>query len=183
MLRTVNVFKIPIMIVFVCIIPLWRKVSEDWAWEQIYYNGGSTRKAVELLTEGCWEKKEWNWMPDYLATLLFGSCNLSGTSLIDDADLRGANLSGANLSGTYLETANLRGANLSGANLSAANFMCLDYGVGNLRCTDFRGAKNLTPEQVKSAKNWQQATYDEDFRKKLGLEVKSQNSKVKSMEK
>ena len=162
MLRTVNVFKIPIMIVFVCIIPLWRKVSEDWAWEQIYYNGGSTRKAVELLTEGCWEKKEWNWMPDYLATLLFGSCNLSGT---------------------YLETANLRGANLSGANLSAANFMCLDYGVGNLRCTDFRGAKNLTPEQVKSAKNWQQATYDEDFRKKLGLEVKSQNSKVKSMEK
>lgn len=36
-------------------------------------------------------------------------------------------------------------------------------------CTDFRNIKNLTPEQVKSARAWQYAMYDKDFRKKLGL--------------
>ncbi|MEG4506812.1 pentapeptide repeat-containing protein [Microcoleus sp. F6_B4] len=51
-------------------------------------------------------------------------------------------------------SANLSGANLSDADLSLANLS---------------GAKNLTPEQVKSAKNWQKARYDEDFHKKLGL--------------
>ncbi|WP_292732583.1 pentapeptide repeat-containing protein [Nostoc sp. JL31] len=50
--------------------------------------------------------------------------------------------------------ANLRYANLSSADLSGAN---LSY------------AKNLTPEQVKSAENWDKAKYDKDFRAKLGL--------------
>ncbi|WP_244945036.1 pentapeptide repeat-containing protein [Nostoc sphaeroides] len=47
------------------------------------------------------------------------------------------------------KSANLLGANPSGANLS--------------------GAKNLTPDQVKKAKNWELAKYDEKFRVKLGL--------------
>ncbi|CDN14474.1 MAG: pentapeptide repeat-containing protein [Richelia sp.] len=47
-----------------------------------------------------------------------------------------------NLSNKELLYVNLRGANLRGANL-----------------TD---VKNLTPEQVKQAKNWKTATYDEN---------------------
>nr|WP_268896851.1 hypothetical protein [Hassalia byssoidea] len=34
---------------------------------------------------------------------------------------------------------------------------------------DLSYAKNLTFEQVKSAKNWQYAKYDDEFRKQLGL--------------
>ncbi|MEB3182155.1 MAG: caspase family protein [Nostocaceae cyanobacterium] len=50
------------------------------------------------------------------------------------------------------------------ARLSSAKFIGAD-----LSGTDFSYAKDLTPEQVKSAKNWEKAIYDEDFRKKLGL--------------
>ncbi|WP_442941780.1 pentapeptide repeat-containing protein [Nostoc sp.] len=49
---------------------------------------------------------------------------------------------------------NFKGANLSDADLSDTYFI---------------GVKNLTPEQVKSAKNWDKAIYTEDFRAKLGL--------------
>jgi uncharacterized protein YjbI with pentapeptide repeats len=93
--------------------------------------------------------------------------------------LRGANLGGAILHDTSLSEANLRGADLSGANfrgadlsyadLGGVNLYGADLGGADLGGADFRGAKNLTPEQVKSAKNWQQATYDDNFRKKLGL--------------
>ncbi|MFM6219918.1 MAG: hypothetical protein ACKPDM_06040 [Dolichospermum sp.] len=38
-----------------------------------------------------------------------------------------------------------------------------------MKCADFMGAKNLTPEQVKSAKNWEKACYDPELRIKLGL--------------
>ncbi|MBN4001434.1 pentapeptide repeat-containing protein [Nostoc sp. LPT] len=65
-----------------------------------------------------------------------------------------ADLSGADLSGADLRGADLRGANLNGADLNGA---------------DLREAKNLTPKQVYAAKNWQQAKYDPDFYKQLGL--------------
>ena len=39
----------------------------------------------------------------------------------------------------------------------------------NLSGASLRGTKDLTVEQVKSAYNWQEAFYDDDFRKKLGL--------------
>ncbi|MFM5999270.1 MAG: hypothetical protein ACKPE1_18835 [Dolichospermum sp.] len=38
-----------------------------------------------------------------------------------------------------------------------------------MKCADFMGAKNLTPEQVKSAKNWEKACYDPELRRKLNL--------------
>ncbi len=41
--------------------------------------------------------------------------------------------------------------------------------VKEIKCTDLRNTKKLTPQQVKSAKNWKKAKYDKDFRAKLGL--------------
>jgi hypothetical protein len=60
-------------------------------------------------------------------------------------------------------------ADLKDANLKKAEFGCSKNPWGEFKCTDLSGAKNLTPEQVKYAKNWEKAEYDEEFRKKLGL--------------
>ncbi|MEH1888180.1 MAG: pentapeptide repeat-containing protein [Nostoc sp.] len=101
--------------------------------------------------------------------------NLSSASLFNadlrSADLRSADLSDAdfvsisgNLSSANLSHADLRGANLSYANLSGVNLFSANLSGANLSY-----AKNLTPEQVKSAKNWDKARYDEVFRAKLNL--------------
>jgi uncharacterized protein YjbI with pentapeptide repeats len=104
--------------------------------------------------------------------------NLSSANLID-ADLRGADLSRANLRSADLSRANLRSADLSRANLRSANLSSANLSGAYLfranlrdadfRDADFRDAKNLIPEQVKSAINWHKAIYDKDFRAKLGL--------------
>ena len=98
----------------------------------------------------------------------FRGGNLIGSYLIDanlssadfrDANLSGADLSRANLSNAYLSSANLNGANLNGANLNGAKFEHHIYGT----------AKNITPEQIKQADNWEKAVYNPEFRKRLGL--------------
>ncbi|MEW6496342.1 MAG: pentapeptide repeat-containing protein [Cyanobacteriota bacterium] len=95
------------------------------------------------------------------ATLL--GANLTKAILLEanltDAILVNANLTGANLKGANLTEAFFRGANLKGATLLGAN----------LKGAYLRTAKNLTPEEVKRAKNWEQAIYSPDFRKRLGL--------------
>lgn len=72
--------------------------------------------------------------------------NLTGADLRKarpyEADLRDADLSNADLRGTQLDDADLRGANLSGADLREAD----------LSGVDLRGVKNLTREQVDSAR-------------------------------
>ncbi len=65
----------------------------------------------------------------------------------------------ANLSRADLKDANLSRADLSSANLSRAEFWG-KYGVE---------AQNITPSQIKKAKNWEKAKYSPEFRKKLGL--------------
>ena len=109
--------------------------------------------------------------------------DLSGAN-IKSANLSGANLSGANLSGAKLWNANLSlaylgGANLSDAKLSGANLRSASLSGANLSGAYFTDAKlfyenfgkskNITPEQIKQAKNWDKATYSPEFRKKLGL--------------
>jgi hypothetical protein len=101
-----------------------------------------------------------------LANLL--AANLRGADLLA-ANLWGANLRGANLWGANLWGANLWGANLWGANLWGADLFDADLRHTYLRDADLRETKHLTVEQVKSARNWQEAIYDDDFRKKLGL--------------
>uniref|UniRef100_UPI0011777061 NACHT domain-containing protein n=1 Tax=Calothrix rhizosoleniae TaxID=888997 RepID=UPI0011777061 len=73
---------------------------------------------------------------------------------LSDAYFGDANLSVADLSGALFSNADLNGAYLLGANLSGANLS---------------HAKNLTPKRVKTAKNWEQAIYDPEFRQQLGL--------------
>lgn len=60
-------------------------------------------------------------------------------------------------------------SNLSSANLREANLFRADLSGAKLSRAYFWKAKSLTVEQVKSARNWQEAFYDDDFRKKLGL--------------
>ncbi len=114
--------------------------------------------------------------------------NLSGANLsnvnlqkanLGEANLSGANLSRANLSETellkaklehaHLISANLSESNLAQASLRKASLLNTDLHEAILTHADFSMSLNLTPEQVKSAQGWEQATYDEDFRKKLGL--------------
>ncbi len=87
--------------------------------------------------------------------------NLRGAHLWE-ADLTGAYLWGADLTRADLRGANLREANLTRANLTGANLWGADLTRANLR-----GARNLTPDRVKVACNWQQATFSEEFRTKL----------------
>ena len=80
-----------------------------------------------------------------------------------DTDLCSAILSGANLSGANLIYANLSGALLDKATLSGALLMLADLSWANLRGANLRGAlldganleaaKNLTEEQVRSARS------------------------------
>ncbi|MBP5974274.1 pentapeptide repeat-containing protein [Brasilonema sp. CT11] len=104
----------------------------------------------------------------YLRDANLNSAKLNSANL-NSANLRGANLRGAYLRGANLRGANLRGANLRGANLSGANLSSANLSSADLIGANLSSAKNLTPEQVKSAKNWEKAEYDEAFRAKLGL--------------
>lgn len=84
--------------------------------------------------------------------------SLAGVNL-DKADLAGIDLANASLPGASLQSANLQGANLRGANLQGAD----------IAGANFRAARNLSVEQIKSAKNWQKASYDRKLGTKLGL--------------
>lgn len=91
-----------------------------------------------------------------------------------NADLSGVDLSYANLQDADLSYANLTNANLSyanckGADLSPANLQKANLQGANLRNADLRNVSNLNPEQVKLAKNWEYAKYDDNFQSKLGL--------------
>ncbi len=119
--------------------------------------------------------------------------NLSGADL-DRASLIGANLDRANLYRASLDRAILKGASLNGANLYRAFLPNANLYYANLEDADLRGASfyyanfynaslnganlyrailfdatDIAPEQIKQAKNWQKANYDDGFRKQLGL--------------
>jgi uncharacterized protein YjbI with pentapeptide repeats len=107
--------------------------------------------------------------------------DLSGAALIN-ANLSGAKITDGNLSNAILSGANLNGANLSGANLSGANlsdtFFERDGSLmkdprisgADLSGADLSGAdlskanltniRSHTSEQIKSARNWQNALYN-----------------------
>ncbi|WNZ24626.1 AAA family ATPase [Leptolyngbya sp. NK1-12] len=177
-LKLASLLLIPIMIVYAAVVPQLRQQKYIRAWETVKAKDAGTREALEILTEGCQEKEI------ILGTVLFGDCadlsstDLSGTDLFDAdlsyvnfdstdlsrADLKFADLSGAYLLGADLKFADLLGADLYGTTLSGATLSCLIQ-----QCTDFRGAEGLTPEQVKSAKNWEQAVYDSAFCQQVGL--------------
>ncbi|MBW4591479.1 MAG: pentapeptide repeat-containing protein [Brasilonema angustatum HA4187-MV1] len=104
----------------------------------------------------------------YLNNAYLSSADLYGADL-RGAELYGADLINAYLINAYLSNADLSNANLYGANLSNADLRGAYFNSADLSNADLSGAKNLTPKQVKQAKNWQQAIYDQEFRKELGL--------------
>ncbi len=91
------------------------------------------------------------------------------TTNFRSTDLRDANLRNANLWGANLENANLGNANLIHTNLRYAYLK--DTNLKNTKFWDKNSGetKNITPEQIKTAKNWDKAIYSPEFRKKLGL--------------
>lgn len=103
----------------------------------------------------------------------FKNADLSGTDL-SEFTLNGLNFSGAKFIGAVLKEvklirANLSGANLSGADLSKANLSDANFSGADLNNTKFVGAKNLLPQQVQKANNWDKAKYDESLAICLGL--------------
>lgn len=119
--------------------------------------------------------------------------NLSQSDLskanLNQADLSKANLKGSLFEEAYMTKANFTRANLFGANFIKANLEKADLSRTNLRearfeetympqtnltgadlfGADFRSTQNITPEQIKSAKNWSQAIYDKEFCQRLEL--------------
>ncbi len=110
--------------------------------------------------------------------------NLRGTDL-SNADLSGADLQKANLVLAHFGAANLAeadfsGANLCDANLSEANLCQANFSEANLVGALLQGAdlskakfadktKDLSPFQVKTAKNWECAYYSQGLLQSLGL--------------
>ena len=101
-----------------------------------------------------------------------GLLDLTHTQLVHAnlhaANLTRVNLQGANLQGAILHEANLAPAFLSEAKLFGALFLAADMRGAYLGLADLGGAflsdaKNLTAEQVQSAKNWRHAFLPEDL--------------------
>ena len=93
------------------------------------------------------------------ATLGWAVSNRAGLMLagLMFSDPGGANLSEANLGGANLSEANLNGAHLSRTFLSEADLNGADLNGADLNGAHLSGARNLTAEQVQSAKNWRKA--------------------------
>ena len=110
--------------------------------------------------------------------------NLRGADL-SDADLSRADLHKANLVLTHFDAAILAGADFSGANLcdaslSGANLCEVNFNDAVLVGALFQGAdlskarleeniKDLSPFQIKTARNWECAYYDIGLLERLGL--------------
>ncbi|MCY7279025.1 MAG: pentapeptide repeat-containing protein [Phormidesmis sp. CAN_BIN44] len=86
-----------------------------------------------------------------------------------DANLKYANLKGANLTGARAGSADLRWAILQNTNLQDARLQDAKFDGADLQGANLRGAKYITVAQIKAAKNWEHATYDDDFRQQLGI--------------
>jgi uncharacterized protein YjbI with pentapeptide repeats len=134
----------------------------------------------------------------YLRGANLNEANLNKANLseadLSYANLRGANLRGANLRGANLNEASLRGTNLGEADLSGANLNEADLWLANLSRADLRGtslsdanlsdadlsgARNITKEQLKTAKLLCQTEIPEGIDldpnrdcKAMGIEVK-----------
>ncbi len=119
---------------------------------------------------------------------LFGA-NLQGAVLSDanlqeaflqEANLQKAVLSKADLQDAGLLRANLREANLLEANLQKARLFLVTLQNTHLIFANLQQARGLSESQVRQAKNWRQAFYNDDFLKELGLPP-DHNKKLKKV--
>jgi len=91
---------------------------------------------------------------------------------LSEINCQGAFCRRANFFHARLKRADFRWAKLIRATFDQADFSGADLTGADLRGADLRGARRLTVAQVKSAENWQQALYDPDLAKELGLASK-----------
>ncbi len=82
---------------------------------------------------------------------------------LNNVYLAGAELNNANLEWAELNNANLEWAELNNANLEWAELNDATLFEANLNNANLADARNLTPERVKAAKDWQEAKYDKNF--------------------
>ena len=115
-----------------------QKAAVD-AWRELALSGQRDLKYAYLRGA---KLQGGDWRHAYLP-----GADLQGANL-QDADLRNANLQGADLYNADLRGADLRGAELTGANLQSAKLQS-----ANLFLTDLTGVKNLTEDQLRSARN------------------------------
>lgn len=88
---------------------------------------------------------------------------------LQDANLQKSDFSEAGFHGALLKNANFQGANLQGAKFRSANLEAANLKDANIRKADFWDAKGLTVNQVKTAQNWEEATYSSELCNQLGL--------------
>lgn len=113
-----------------------------------------------------------NFIGDGFQGVNFTGANFKNTNL-DRANFQGADFTVAQLQGASLEGANLTEADFQGANLTGARLLdaCLAKAV--LQGTNLSKTWDLDSDQVKRAEFWEEAIYDEDFKKELGLPTES----------
>ncbi|MBD2461548.1 pentapeptide repeat-containing protein [Oscillatoria sp. FACHB-1407] len=88
---------------------------------------------------------------------------------LDQSDMSGANLTGAFLSRANLSKVDFSGADLTNASFNEANLEGAKFFDAELKGAKFRHVRHLTPEQVKEARNWELASYDDGLSHELGL--------------
>jgi uncharacterized protein YjbI with pentapeptide repeats len=118
--------------------------------------------------------KEANFTKAILVRANLTNAHLQGAKLqesgLQNAVLMRCDLTGADLSKSILYGTSFRGADLKDANFAGANLDGAVLGtVGGEFGTTVYKARNMKPEQIKQARNWEKAVYDDDFRKVLGL--------------
>ncbi|MBD2631435.1 MULTISPECIES: pentapeptide repeat-containing protein [Aphanizomenon] len=140
------------------------------------------RAILECTQEKCSNLRKANLYQSNFYDASLSKIDFRETNLID-ANLQKAYLEQAKFQKAHLYKANLKeskikGANFQGADLEDTKFkdaiMCGDVfdqatSYEKYICANFIEAKNLTAEQVKSAKNWEKACYDPELRIKLNL--------------
>lgn len=185
---------IPFIIATIVIIPLVRQQSYIQAWEIVRNHKKGIPEGMEVLTQGCRQRRYFWWVPKFFSNIIFDKChNFVGEDL-SNTKILGANLSGSDFSFVNFKKTNLSNTNFtqvfapsadfSDTNLTSVtfnnsyfqytNFAGADFDDAFLIGTDiasanFKGAKNLSTSQIKQARNWRYACYDPDLSFELGL--------------
>jgi uncharacterized protein YjbI with pentapeptide repeats len=127
----------------------------------------------EQPTVQCTRAVNTQFLGAHLRSANFKKANLKGANF-NDANLQCASFRGAIFNSAKDQDPNLTEAvqptSFSGANLRGADFRDL------ARHTDGDKIRGLSPQQIKEAKNWQEAIYSPDMVKALGLSPASDRS-------
>jgi uncharacterized protein YjbI with pentapeptide repeats len=146
-----------------------------------YSNDNKDRDRTECLTEKLIEK-ECDANDPIIQCTRAVNAEFIGANL-KYADFTKANLKGANFTDANLECASFRGAIFNSVETEDPNITNkivkpTDFTNANLKGADLRDLatptkgdpiRDISPEQIKKAKNWEQAKYSDSFLEKLGL--------------